>query len=469
MMDLRVLRTLSPTFLRTVATLILILSWQNANDRLCSRQVAQAGGQVAARRVGDKLAWTITHFSRHHMTDIFIFESVPKEEVLKAIYDVELKNWKKSGASPDTEPQRDVIEQRLAASSNIEETLTNYATDGARTKLTTKDKLLADPPLTEAQAIKFSAAFLQLEKNNEASDHLHPLVTVYSDYQYHIEPKELSALMQASGRAGHHISLKQWMEENNVGLTAHGDTIQNGNEQLYIETRDGQRRTVSNGVITTPIAGYYGAVKDEALRVADGDYLDIYLSKDAYNTIAASSAYGGNILVMQMLDGGKPEELKVGYVKSPEEFKTVITSTFAKPEDFEAKYEGKYVEISPEQYGRFKAAVDAKPNLTLEEFAQTEGIQTKTFPSLSEMKAAQEQKSLPVEPGKEQVKANPDMTIGGAPEKPFSSHPKNALELAVASVDRAALQFHDGAAHANNDTNKVALVRNDKGTPLQVG
>lgn len=366
-------------------------------------------------------------------------EALVVDDVIQAIVQVEEKNWSKrkeaaGKATPvisfdEVKPSLENIQKEFSGKS-AEEILMAYST-GGNLKAIPEDTQL----LTTDQAKKLGAALLQLEKNNEAPDKIHPQVITRGDdgKEYALEPKELSAWLQAGAKNGSVIRADTWAKENKVGLTAHGDTVANGDEQLYIETRDGERRVVGNGMYSEPIKGYYGAIK--GLKVGDGDYLDVYISKDNYERIQAGDAYEGKVFAMQQMDKGKPDELKLGFAPDADAFKQIMISTWKDGRDFEKANEGKYAELTREQYLQLKAEIAKDPELTLEKFIEGKSIPLQEFKKLS---ATNKPRA-----------AIGDESLG------------DILKDAVAAVHRDATAFF--AVAPADHSSKVAAVPNEKG------
>ncbi len=320
--------------------------------------------------------------------DIFSFNhQLNKDEVLQSIYDVELKAWKKAKEEkPEQageEPKLDSIKAIHGKFSNgietsAEQALAWYAS-GRNSILTPqiKDDGSVDAWLDADAAKKLGAVLVQIEKNNEkkyGSELLtkgkRPDVTIKGSdgVDYILEPKELSAYLQ-SVKDGKLQPIDTWLKEQNIGLTNMGTPLPNGDEQITIETSKGQKRTFGNGKISKPLDGYYGDI--DSVKSHDGDGLDIYLSEEKYNEIKGGTPYTGDVFVMQEMDKGKPDELKIGYAKDVDEFRKIQESGFA-PEDrekiFEKELEGKYAPLTQAQYKELKEAIKQKPDLTLEEF-----------------------------------------------------------------------------------------------------
>jgi hypothetical protein len=306
------------------------------------------------------------------MTDLYILKDISQADLVTAIVDIEIKKWQKAHAAElkanskftDGKPDEAQIRKKYEGLS-AEQTLALAATDRANTPA-------QNEVLSGEQAKNVGALLLQLEKNNEKLHKLHPIIIANSVdvsgtlVQTPLEPKELSAWLQANDKAGKNIPTRQWVAENKVGLTGLPSSADNGAEQLIIETRDGERRVVGNGNLSEPIKGYYGGVVGST--VGDGDLLDIYITKDIFQGLKKDTAYDGPVFVMQQMDKGKPDELKVGYAKTVDEFKATMTSTWSKASDFEAMNEGRYAELSQDEYKQLKEAIKKKPDITLQEF-----------------------------------------------------------------------------------------------------
>jgi hypothetical protein len=180
------------------------------------------------------------------------------------------------------------------------------------------------------------------------------------------------------------MTAETWATKNKVGLTAHGDLKPNGpDEAIYVETRDGEKRVVGNGMLTEPIKdGVYGGIKVKSndgkvnsLAVGDGDDLDVYIRKEVFEKLEAGKAYDGPVFVMQQMDKGKADELKLGFAGDIREFRNMMTSTWGdKAGDFAKNNEGAYAQLTQEQYKQLKAEIAKNPNLTLEEFAKGKDI-----------------------------------------------------------------------------------------------
>jgi hypothetical protein len=307
-------------------------------------------------------------------TKLYELKAIEKDDLVAAIFDLETKKWRKANedklkadpAFSEAMPQRDDVIKRFEGMS-AEETLARYATkrDSTPNRL---EVLSAD----EAKAV--GALLLQLEKNNEKLHKIHPTIMAG---QHALEPKELSAWLQANANAKFNIDVVKWKTDNNVGLTGEPSFARNGTEELLIETRNGQRRVVGNGNLSEKIDGYYGGVK--GVTVGDGDLLDIYVSNKVYAGLSDKESYKGPIFIMQQMDKGKPDEPKAGYAASAEEFKAVMTSTWDDPKKFEAANQGKYIQVTPEQWEAFKEAVKKNASLTVEEFAKDNAIPMQEF------------------------------------------------------------------------------------------
>ncbi|OYW13375.1 MAG: hypothetical protein B7X02_02335, partial [Rhodospirillales bacterium 12-54-5] len=283
------------------------------------------------------------------------------------------------------EPTLDAFKAKYAQMSG-EEALMDYATGGATKRI---PQAKSNAQLNADQAKAVGAVLIAYEKTGEELGLRRPDVHIKGSdgKKYPLEPKELSAYLQSATQgADKGVTLapvNEWVQAAHVGLTgfAAKHKLKNGDERILIETGAGQSRTVSNGVITKPLDGYYGGVK--GVKVGDGDLLDIYISKAIHNEIAAGKSYEGPVFVMQQMDKKKPDELKVGYAKDVNEFRAIQESTWDKPKDFETLNEGKYVQLTQEQYRDLKEAIGKNPKLTLDDFITKEKDKGITIPVVS--------------------------------------------------------------------------------------
>ncbi len=303
---------------------------------------------------------------------LFTFHTpVSEQDSLQALLDVETKNWskeaaaaKQSGAAFDkAKPELDALKTAYRGDGEFsaEDLFLRYATQNH-----------ADTPLKENDAKRLGAALLQLEKNLEARHQLHPELSVKGSdgKEYPLEPKELSGWLQASASDGKTpgIAVEKWVADHNISLTGMAHPIMNGSEKILIETAAGQRRVVGNGILAEPMGGHYGGI--DGVKVGDGDLLDVYISTSVHDGMTQGKPYKGAVFVMQQMDKGKNDELKIGYAKNVDEFQSIMTSSWKNPDDFKKLNEGKYIEIDHAQYEQLKSALKEKPTLTLDEFVE---------------------------------------------------------------------------------------------------
>jgi hypothetical protein len=315
--------------------------------------------------------------------DQFKFEhKISREAALKAVYAVEHKKWEKADpAKRDPEPD---LAKYMASNADLNgrEIVLAYATTGRITDIPEAGQ----PGLNAKEGKALGAVLLAIEKD-EGNKRPDVKIKGADGHTYHLEPKEFAAYLQHNEKG---LPVDQWREQQNIGLTGHGSKLKNGHEKLLIETHDGEHRTVSNGVITEPLKGYYGGVK--GVEVGDHDLLDVYISPSIYKEIAAGKPYTGHVFVMQQLDKGKPDELKVGYAKDVDEFADIQRSTWKPRSDFDKQNQGKYAELTQEQYADLKAAIKKTPGLTLDAFLKTEQEQGINIATATPKPAAEEKK-----------------------------------------------------------------------------
>ncbi|MGE3713981.1 MAG: hypothetical protein AB7F82_05570 [Alphaproteobacteria bacterium] len=215
--------------------------------------------------------------------------------------------------------------------------------------------------------------------------------------------------------------------------------VRSAEDTLYIETRDGERRTVGNGNLTEPIKGNYGAIR--GLKVADGDDVDVYISNEAMQHIKGGNAYNGKVFVMQQMDKGKDDELKLGFAKDADEFKSIMTSTWKDGRDFEKLNEGKYAELTQQQYRELKDDIRKNPRLTLEEFSGERAIEMRSFERISDEQTGTDKKVVQLE--------IPEGLKGMSAEQ---------LAAAVGAVEGNMAAIHAGMQPASYGASNVALV-----------
>ena len=333
-------------------------------------------------------------------TPTFSFDApLDKEALVGSIIKIQLKTWEKkdkeklgsAGAKPD-----EATIKATYASMTAEQTLLSFATDGEKKEIPSGDNIQLGSlnQLTKDQAKKLGAVLLQLEKDTEDKPGAkRPDVTITGadGKKYPLEPKELAAYLQSvKDLPGYttddpwtHVlkPVNEWVKEKNIGLTGSGTEFQNGDEKILIETSRGQSRCVGNGIVTKPLKGYYGGVFDTAM--GDGDKMDIYLTSKIYDDIATTKKpYDGPVFVMQQMDKGKIDELKVGFAANVTEFRDMQASTWDKPEDFVTNNQGQYVQLTQAQYKDLKAAIAAKPAITLLEFIEQEKAKGVAIPNV---------------------------------------------------------------------------------------
>lgn len=323
-------------------------------------------------------------------TPTFSFDApLDKEALVESIINVQVKTWdkknKENPGSAGAKPDGTAIKATYA-NMTAEQALLSFATDGKAMEIPRENSVGygSHNPLTSDQAKKLGAALLQLEKDTEGKlGAKRPDVTITGTdgHEYRLEPKELAAYLQSvTGALGYDDSssltytlkpVDVWVKENNIGLTGSGTEFQNGDEKILIETSNGQRRCVGNGIVTKPLQGYYGGVSGTTM--GDGDKMDIYLTPKIHDAIVtAKSPYDGPVFVMQQMEKGKIAELKVGYAANVTEFRDMQASTWDKPEDFVKNNQGQYAQLTQAQYKDLKAAIAVKPAITLEEFIDQE-------------------------------------------------------------------------------------------------
>ena len=361
----------------------------------------------------------LDHLNAYFKAKTFAFDKpLDKDAVVNAIFEVDhegwekdLKDWtKKNEADPTTagpKPDRAEPVKNTYANLSGEQALMSYASSGTMTEIPAAG---TRGQLSPKQAKLFGAALLRVEKDQEGPTAItkRPDVTVIGmdGKGYPLEPKELTAYLQkasvelkgAAATDPSTYALKPvdvWVREKNIGLTGAGQTdpsktIENGTEKILIETSPGQSRCVGNGIITKGMDGYYGGIYD--VTTGDGDKLDVYLTKDIYNSIVNDKKpYDGHVFVMQQMKKEKGvigvDELKVGYAKDANEFRDVQKSTWDLDDP---KYgadnikgfntnQGPYLELTQEQYKDLKAEIKKKPDITLQEFIDIEKVK---FPDL---------------------------------------------------------------------------------------
>lgn len=333
--------------------------------------------------------------------------------------------------------------------------LTSYATQGRLGSLPDQ----SDTPLTKAEAERVGAALLQYESMNAKADTRHAEFTVTEDdgkggeRTYNLEAKELSAYLQANADKPD-MTVADWVTEKKIGLTSEknnglpgGNTnVKVGDYELNLETQDGQSRIVSNGIVTDPMkGGAYGDIQN--VTVGDGDELDVYVSNSAQK--------GGDykVFVFQQMDGGKPDELKVGFAKNVDEFRDMMSSTWANKEDFNRFIEGttpQYVELTKDQFkqlttsiqGDKEKGIEAKPNLTLDEFVNDAGLNKddiKRTPSALAPKDTEQQTTQ----------------LGEPQERKLSQLSGNELQDILKQASAAAATKPQGIAMASDGHNQV--------------
>jgi hypothetical protein len=322
------------------------------------------------------------------MAAMFKFEQpIDKNDVVKAIFDVAKKDWGKASAQAQKEGK--AFEQPEPKLETFQAEYKDMNSEAVLMSAASKGRISRIPETTESlskdEAKSLGAILLQVEKTREAKGQKHfELLTTGSDGKtYQLESKELSAWLQ-SNAGGTPMAADTWAAKNKVGLTAHGDLKPNGpDEMIYVETREGEKRVVGNGMLSEPIKdGVYGGIKTkndagqtQSLAVGDGDDLDVYIRKEVFEKMEAGKAYDGPVFVMQQMDKGKTDELKLGFAGDIREFRNMMTSTWGdKAGDFAKNNEGAYAQLTQEQYKQLKAEITKNPNLTLEEFAKGKDI-----------------------------------------------------------------------------------------------
>ena len=338
---------------------------------ITDEQITAARAAVAAPVVPAAPAFTLN-------------KPLEKDDVVKAIYNINHKAWEKGGKQGD-EPQLDTYMNRYQKSFNdpsktlsAEAALLTYATFEAG-KTTAREAIPgAADPLTADQGKKLATVLLQIEKDSKGANRPDVTVNAEDGTPYVLEPKELGAYLQTGLKEKDGKTTLQpvdtWRRENNIGLTesAKYQLLNNGGEKLAFETNPGEKRVVSAGgqfIITPPSSGYYGEVS--GVTAGDHDALDIYVSPDIHKQIKDGTPYKGDVFVMQQMKDGKPDELKIGYAKDQAEFTAMQSSTWSDSTKFKT-IEGKYEKLTHAQYEELKTAVQAQPDLTLEKFMQTQ-------------------------------------------------------------------------------------------------
>ncbi len=300
------------------------------------------------------------------------------QSVEKAIYDLAKKKWDKDVAAhkkweeaAKADASKAGNEPKVDDEPKYADYVTQYTGKTATQALmleATDGKLNAIPTghLPAAQAQALGAILLRIEKNGNGT--ARPDVTVMgADNQPHqLEPKELSAWLQetapdqqkrpAGVTAG--MPVDAWAKARNVGLTALASSYpllnpSDSGDPYVIETAKGQRRVVSNGVVTLPLDGYYGGI-DNGTHAADGDIIDVYISTKAHDMMKATppKEVKGKVFVMQQMDKGKDnDELKIGIgYDSAEAFVAAMASTWDNKQKFVDDNLGKVVEMTWSQY-----------------------------------------------------------------------------------------------------------------------
>lgn|GEM_PF-5045042 len=304
-----------------------------------------------------------------------IKQKITQDQMMDAIVAAETERWEKAEKirSPNQPPAPRDDPKALAArfgKMKPTEAMLAYATSG-------KVKAIPDAGFvfSKEEAKTIGAVMLEVEKGNEKQGKIHPDVMVVGadKKEYKLEPKELSGWLQARAEEEEPLTIDQWVHEHNIGLNGHGSTLKNGKEELYFEIHADQRRVVGNGKVSEPMDGYYGGIKGTKVG-ADGDLLDVYVSRDAYADMKAGNSYKGPVFVMQQMNKGKPEEMKLGFAADVDEFRAIMTSTWENANDFREQNEGRYVELNSDQYAQLKKALAKNPNLTLEKFVEDAGL-----------------------------------------------------------------------------------------------
>ncbi len=316
------------------------------------------------------------------MAQLFTFQKEPDKTItMQAIFQMEQQAWQQTqqGKEPTLKDVTREYDKLTSA-----QALVSYATK-ARGEGRISEVPADNEVLSMDESKKLGAAILEVEAVLQKKKIIHPNIAVVGDDDetYYLEPKEFSGWMQANAAQGEVIPVDEWKRENSIGLTSHGKRIDNGaDESIYIEIQDGERRVVGNGKVTEPLVGYYGGVVGTKMD-SDQDLLDIFLSRGAYDQMAAGETYQGPVFVMQQ-QRKDDAEMKVGFAESADEFKRVMTSTWKDPKEFEAKNQGPYIELTYAQYEEMKAALKDNPKLTIDEFSKTVGVKIQKFKAVEE-------------------------------------------------------------------------------------
>lgn len=320
---------------------------------------------------------------------------ITSEQMARAIVAVEMERWQngEKTRAPNQPPEREPdAEAMLTAYRKMKpaDALIAYGTQG---KVPAMPDAGFVPSEKEAKAI--GAVLLQVEKAGKGK--LHPTMKAKGSdgKDYKLEPKELSAWLLERAKFNMVVPVDEWRKKHRIGLTGHGTSLHNCDEELYFEVHDGQSRVVDVtdkdtgydiGIVTKPMFGYYGGVKDTKVGT-DGDLLDIWVSPDIEAQIRGDKDQGiapvpytkGPVFIMEQVktaaDGTKtPDELKIGFAADVDEFRDMMTSTWSDPSKFRERNEGRYVELTYAQYKQLKKELAKDPNLTLDKFVQKTGL-----------------------------------------------------------------------------------------------
>ena len=148
--------------------------------------------------------------------------------------------------------------------------------------------------------------------------------------EYRLEPKELSRYLQFLADKEHppkERTIAAWLVADNIVLNSQAQPYNvpiPGSTELLLfknETPEGKNRIIGNGKRTANAYkfGDYGYVNDETLITADGDKLDMAVSKGTGQK---------HIFVMQQFGKDGNKELKVFIAETAEEARHMYTSTY---------------------------------------------------------------------------------------------------------------------------------------------
>lgn len=319
-----------------------------------------------------------------------VIEDINKESVLQAIRDHATKAAKEAKIA-DFDAAKYM--QRFDGK-NAQEALAAYAADVTKKETadkTKKQEIVTGEVLLGAEKLEEKREKGTFEKLGErifggkdadkaaGADRPEIKIKGADGKDYTLEPKEYLAYVKSATRdANGNISqpVDQWATQKGVAFTGQGTSTKVDDTEYYIETPVGKSRTVGKGIVTEPLVGAsYGAIK--GLKVGDRDDLDVYISTEGMKRLAEGKApmeKGDKVYVMQQMAGGKVDELKVGMgFASLADFQKAQASTWGKDaHKFSELNEGKYVELTQEQFTAMKEQIKANPSLTMDQFLATD-------------------------------------------------------------------------------------------------